>query len=165
MTESERFWTKVEKGEGCWLWIAGCFESGYGAFKRRVEGVWKQQHAHRVAWEWANGAIPAGLLVCHHCDNPRCVNPAHLFIGTPADNMADMTRKGRASSWRKLPPEEKRRRAHERMKRYVKENRQAYYAGQRRWRERNPDKVAAMIERRRLTRKAQREALRQQRCA
>lgn len=93
MTERERFWSKVQTGaaDECWLWTASCFWDGYGQFSRnRI-----MRRAHRVAWEFTNGAIPPGLLVCHRCDQPKCVNPSHLFLGTVQDNSDDMVRKNR----------------------------------------------------------------------
>jgi len=77
---------------GCRNWIGTILRSGYGQMK---VGKTKKV-AHRVAWETANGPIPPGMCICHHCDNPRCINVSHLFIGTHADNMADMAAKGRA---------------------------------------------------------------------
>lgn len=68
----------------------GIFNAGTGRANRRTV------YAHRFAWEITNGPIPVGLLACHHCDNPPCCNPAHLFLGTHADNNADMNAKGRA---------------------------------------------------------------------
>lgn len=96
-----RFWLKVDRrGENdCWLWLASCTGSSgveHGQFTlQRRHGQQRHLKAHRVAWELCRGPIPDGLKVCHTCDVPRCCNPAHLFIGTQQDNLADARRKGR----------------------------------------------------------------------
>lgn len=96
---SERFWEKVDKTPGhgrdgdCWMWTSHVAKDGYGQFwvneKKRAE------RPHRLSYLMATGQDPTGLLVCHKCDNPLCVRPDHLFLGTNSDNMADMSAKKR----------------------------------------------------------------------
>lgn len=94
---ADRFWAKVAKGEGCWEWQGSRGSDGYGRIRigSRTEG--RVHRTHRVSWELANGPIPDGLVICHRCDNPPCVRPDHLFLGTPTDNTADRDRKGRGA--------------------------------------------------------------------
>ncbi|MFN3980160.1 MAG: HNH endonuclease signature motif containing protein [Caldilinea sp.] len=90
----ERFWEKVDvRGPNeCWPWLAATKQGGYG-LSSDERGL--KQLAHRIAYRLTKGSIPEGLVVCHHCDNPGCVNSAHLFLGTQGDNLQDMRRKGR----------------------------------------------------------------------
>jgi len=110
---ADRFWSKVEKTDGCWLWRGAIDGKGYGNFKlgKRVE------YAHRVAYSIANGwtmswdGYSSKTNVCHTCDNPGCVRPDHLFLGTHSDNMRDAEAKGRRTHhsgeqhWSRFKPE------------------------------------------------------------
>lgn len=93
--EITRFWSKVSKDDTCWLWVSTTTR-GYGRMSVGGSGG-RMVRAHRMSYELAHGAIPEGMNVCHRCDNPRCVNPSHLFLGTQHDNMRDMVAKGRAT--------------------------------------------------------------------
>jgi hypothetical protein len=92
---AKRFWSRVEKTEGCWLWTGYCEAAGYGTLEISVKGKRRKAYAHRLAYELTYGAIPAGLFICHHCDNPPCCNPDHLFVGTAGENSRDCVQKGR----------------------------------------------------------------------
>lgn len=92
-----RFWAKVQKTDGCWLWT-GAKRSGthtYGVLRTGPRSGGTDEVAHRVSWELHIGPIPPGLWVLHHCDNPPCVRPDHLYIGTASDNVADRQRRHR----------------------------------------------------------------------
>ena len=98
---SERFWSRVKRGDedACWLWQGYVNRRGYGRLSHQGES----SYAHRVAWELTHDAIPPGMVVRHACDNPPCVNPAHLLLGSQADNMRDKKERGRS---RGAPPGE-----------------------------------------------------------
>jgi hypothetical protein len=99
MTLEDRFWSKVQRSDGCWLWTGASTWQGYGLIHHH--GRRGMVSVHRLSWTIANGGIPAGLQVLHRCDNPPCVNPDHLWLGTNADNIADKLAKGRGSGWHK----------------------------------------------------------------
>jgi hypothetical protein len=98
-TLAERFWSKVEKSDGCWVWTAGLNRDGYGRIYRDEQSP--AVLAHRMAWELENGPIAVGAVICHRCDNPACVRVDHLYVGTQADNLADMFSKRRDRNGRK----------------------------------------------------------------
>lgn len=94
-SQTAYFWAQVHKSGDCWEWKGKRYPSGYGRHSKF--------YAHRVAYELVHGPIPAGMFVCHRCDNPPCCNPAHLFLGTPEDNAKDRERKGRGGAKKREP--------------------------------------------------------------
>ncbi len=95
----DNFWELVEKSENCWHWNGSKTEKGYGKyFAPSKHNVFASNFAHRFSYWLANGDFDTSLQVCHRCDNPSCVNPEHLFLGTRSDNMQDCADKGRLST-------------------------------------------------------------------
>lgn len=100
----ERFWKNVDKSGDCWVWTGLVGPKGYGQLNVLVADVgWRTTRAHRLSYELAYGPIPPGLMIRHKCDNPPCVNPAHLETGTHEDNTRDMVERGRAASGENHP--------------------------------------------------------------
>ena len=90
---SIRFWKRVDKSSDCWIWTGFIDKDGYGTFRNDPKS--HGGRAHRFSYELVYGKIPEGYEVCHYCDNPSCVNPSHLWLGTRLTNEQDKTRKGR----------------------------------------------------------------------
>lgn len=93
---AQRFWARVEKSAAvdCWRWTGAVDRDGYGRLRLGGAGT-PHERAHRAAWRLHFGRVPEGLCVCHRCDHPWCVNPAHLFLATNEANTADKVAKGR----------------------------------------------------------------------
>lgn len=94
----ERFFNKINKTGTCWVWLASKKSDGYGNFYSNLKGVNKNISAPRFSWIFHFGSIQKDICVLHKCDNPSCVNPEHLFLGTHTDNMRDKMKKGRHKS-------------------------------------------------------------------
>lgn len=118
----DKFWSKVNKSSACWIWNGPIGKSGYGV----VGYQYRSWSAHRLSWFFTFGDIPADMYICHSCDNKLCVNPAHLWLGTSAQNSQDMVSKGRSAkgdkSSSRLHPDSLKR-------------------GEKHWSKSNPDKV------------------------
>jgi hypothetical protein len=101
----ERFVKHIRgAADGCIVWVGHRLPTGYGLMTIRVQsGVYRRRYAHRMAWELFVGQIPPGLFVLHRCDNPPCVKPEHLFLGTQADNLQDASSKGRLNGRPGMP--------------------------------------------------------------
>jgi hypothetical protein len=102
-TLEQRFWRKVFKDEDCWEWEGQKHNAGYGRLDRVVKGKRTPMYAHRISWQLHYGSIPRGMHVLHRCDNPSCVNPTHLFLGTQRANNADKIAKNRQAMGVKFP--------------------------------------------------------------
>ena len=94
----------IDSETGCWNWTGPKNEKAYGRLIVRIDGIKKTVRAHRLSWRLHRGEIPDGLWVLHSCDNPSCVNPDHLWLGTHLENMADMRKKRELGTHPRLGP-------------------------------------------------------------
>jgi hypothetical protein len=97
---ARRFWARVRRGDGCWEWQGTRLPTGYGFAGTSYDRLVGERYAHRIAYVMEHGTIPRGMCICHKCDNPACVRPDHLFLGTYQDNTRDAMRKGRFLGWK-----------------------------------------------------------------
>jgi HNH endonuclease len=104
-TLEQRFWSYIQKTDTCWLWTGGKFRSGYGQIGT-CEKPNRTLRAHRYSWELHFGPIPSGQILLHSCDNPLCVNPGHMSLGTHRDNIKDAIKKRRWNADRVFSHEE-----------------------------------------------------------
>jgi hypothetical protein len=95
LSEFERFTNKITKTDTCWTWTGAIYRGGYGHFRRKVDGKWKMYKTHRYSYEYYHGPIPEGKIILHSCDNPACVNPNHLSVGTHKENTGQCIARGR----------------------------------------------------------------------
>jgi hypothetical protein len=93
----ESFWASLDRSGECWNWTGWTMPPPSLPYGRLGFNGYKTWKSHRLAWALTNGPVPKGMFVCHRCDNPRCCNPAHLFLGTTVDNNHDRARKGRSA--------------------------------------------------------------------
>ncbi len=94
---SDHFWSRIRQRGECWEWMGARGAGGYGTIGFKFHRM-RIMATHRLAYALVHGGIPVGMFVCHHCDNPPCVRPSHLFLGTKADNTRDMWQKNRRQS-------------------------------------------------------------------
>lgn len=117
----DRFWRKVRKTDTCWVWEGTKRPHGYGSIQEGGRDS-RTISAHRYSYEIHKGRIPDGMFVMHSCDNPSCVNPDHLSIGTPSENTQDMIRKGRKRTVAPLGDDNGKAKLNEDLVRYIRQN-------------------------------------------
>lgn len=100
--KEHKFWANIDVVDQCWLWKGYVGKSGYGYLRGPDSEMW---FAHRLSYHLIQGPIPSGYYICHKCDNKTCINPKHLFLGTPQDNIDDMWKKNRQAKDYNHPPQ------------------------------------------------------------